>query len=59
MKRWAVLAIAADGTCSVYGPFTSESAALKAQRIIDSYTDSDTQVILMSKYRRADFSIYS
>lgn len=57
--KYSVLCTDPDGTYHVYGPFYSESAAEKAQAIIDLYTDSDTQIIPMSKYRRTDFNIYT
>lgn len=59
IERWAILTTAPDGTNSIYGPFTAESAAQTAQIVIDGYTDLDTQVIKMDKYLRSDFSIYS
>lgn len=56
---YALLITDPDGTNYVYGPFTTESAGIKAQRIIDTYTDyaTDTQLIPMTKYRRSDFVI--
>jgi hypothetical protein len=56
---YAILTTAIDGTYGIYGPFSTQSAACKAQDVIDNYTDLDTQLIPMSKFSKSDFSIYS
>lgn len=59
MKRWAILVTDPDGTNHIFGPFTTDEAARKAQTVIDKYTDCDTAVIPMTEYVFSDFSIYT
>ena len=56
---YAILCTDIDGTYSIYGPFSTLSAAEKARDALEAYVSCDTQVIPMSKFRKSELSIYS